>query len=104
LFEIRQRPDSKYVGCTLREADLPPNTLVVSIQRDTDTIFPMAATRLEAGDVLTILADPALEAQVRELFDGWTGAMRQAVETLRGTASGSGGGARSSVRATRRDQ
>lgn len=74
LLEIRLRPDSKYVGCSLREANLPANTLVVSIQRDTDTIFPMASTQLESGDVLTILADPALEGRVQELFDGLTGA------------------------------
>jgi hypothetical protein len=73
LFEVRLGPESKYVGCTLREADLPANTLVVSIQRDTGTIFPMASTRLESGDVLTIMADPALEQQVQRLFDGLSG-------------------------------
>jgi hypothetical protein len=34
----------------------------------------MASTRLETGDILTIMADPALEAQVQQLFDGLTGA------------------------------
>jgi CIC family chloride channel protein len=73
LFELHLRAESKYAGCSLREADLPQNMLIVSIKRGDDTIFPTASTRLEPDDTLTIMADPAVETQVHELFEGLAG-------------------------------
>jgi Trk K+ transport system NAD-binding subunit len=53
----------------LSEAGLPRKVLVASVRRDGETIFPSASTRLEVGDVLTVLADPAHEEALRQFFD-----------------------------------
>src|SRR5262249_40566331 len=50
LFEARIGPTSPLVGRTLAEAGLPKGTLVVAIQRDGETLFPRATTRLAVGD------------------------------------------------------
>jgi CIC family chloride channel protein len=69
VFEVRLRADSPVVGRTLREASLPRRLLVAAIRRAEDSIFPTASTRLEVGDVLTVLAEPATEAGLRQFFD-----------------------------------
>ena len=69
LFEVRLQPGSPLVGRTLREARLPEHTLVVAVQRQTETIFPTASTCLEPDDVLTILADPNQQRVVAQFFD-----------------------------------
>jgi CBS domain-containing protein len=69
LFDVQLRVGSPVTGRTLREAALPGSLLVVAIRRDAETIFPNANTRLEAGDVLTVVADPAREAGLKKFFD-----------------------------------
>jgi H+/Cl- antiporter ClcA len=66
VFEVVLQPDSPIVGQPLASAGFPRKTLVVAIRRDGETIFPTARSRLEAGDVLTILADPGSEAMLQE--------------------------------------
>jgi hypothetical protein len=51
LFEAQLSASSPLVGKTLRSAHFPPNTLVVSILRRGETVFPHAETRLDLGDV-----------------------------------------------------
>lgn len=65
LFKVRLDAASPLAGATLSAVRFPPDTLVVAISRDGQTIFPRASTRLEAGDVVRILASPASEAAVR---------------------------------------
>jgi CIC family chloride channel protein len=69
LFDVQLRESSPVAGQTLRDAALPGNLLVVAIRRQGETIFPNGNTRLEPGDVLTIVADPAREAGLKEFFD-----------------------------------
>jgi chloride channel protein, CIC family len=69
LFDVQLRVGSPVTGRTLREAALPGSLLVVAIRRDGETIFPSASTRLEAGDVLTVVADPAAETGLKKFFD-----------------------------------
>jgi chloride channel protein, CIC family len=64
LFEVRLHSSSPLAGKTLRESGFPPDTLVVSISRQGDAIFPHADSRLAAGDVLILAADPASEAAI----------------------------------------
>ena len=66
VFEVVLQSDSPIVGQPLASAGFPRKTLVVAIRRDGETIFPTARSRLEAGDVLTILADPGSEAMLQE--------------------------------------
>jgi Trk K+ transport system NAD-binding subunit len=52
----------------LRDANLPPDTLVTSILREGEAIFPRASTRLEQGDRLSILTTPPNEPAVQSLL------------------------------------
>jgi CIC family chloride channel protein len=61
LFEVKLNPSSPVVGKLLREAHFPTDTLVVSIMRQGNTIFPHADTRLEPEDIIVVMADPASE-------------------------------------------
>lgn len=68
LFEAQIKASSPLAGKTLREAGLPPNTLVVSIMRQAETLFPHADTRLASGDLIVIMADPASEKALHEFL------------------------------------
>ncbi len=70
LFEARLGSSSLLVGRALREANLPKATLVVSITRDGETIFPRADTQLAEGDAVLILADPSMESALRSFLEG----------------------------------
>jgi CIC family chloride channel protein len=65
LLEARLSASSPLAGKTLRDARFPADTLLVSIARKGETIFPSADTRLEAGDLVVIMADPASEDTLR---------------------------------------
>ncbi len=68
LFEVLVGPGSPLAGRTLREANLPRDTLVISITRNGETIFPRASTQIKAGDVVMIMADPRSEPALRAYF------------------------------------
>jgi CIC family chloride channel protein len=68
LFEALLKHSSPLTGKTLRNAGFPPNTLVVSIMRQAETIFPHGDTRLESGDMVVVMADPASERALREFL------------------------------------
>jgi CIC family chloride channel protein len=63
LFEAHLQPSSPLVGKTLGSAGFPPNTLVVSIMRESGAVFPRGATRLEPGDVVVMVTDGITEAR-----------------------------------------
>jgi CIC family chloride channel protein len=69
LFDVQLRADSPVIGRTLRDAGLPGSLLVVAIRREGQTVFPGPDTRLESGDVLTVVAEPAREAALKAFFD-----------------------------------
>jgi chloride channel protein, CIC family len=73
LFEARLDAASPLAGRTLRQAGLPGDTLVVSITRDGETVFPRAATQLAAGDVVLIMADRRSESALRQFLEGTAG-------------------------------
>jgi CIC family chloride channel protein len=70
LFEARLGPSSPLAGHALRNAGLPPGTLVVSIVRAGETLFPSAATTLEQGDIVMLLASPESEGSLRQFLEG----------------------------------
>ena len=70
LFQARLDASSPLTGRTLRHAELPHDTLVVSITRDGETLFPRADTRLAAGDVVLIMADRRSELPLRQFLEG----------------------------------
>ncbi len=59
LTEISIRPHAVANGQTLRELGLPEDTLIISIHRRGELIVPRGTTRLEGGDVLTVLTATA---------------------------------------------
>ncbi len=65
LVAVRVGAHSPLIGRTLAEAGLPAGVLVVAINRDGEMIFPRATTTIEAGDELTIVADPDSERMLR---------------------------------------
>jgi hypothetical protein len=73
VFEAKLNPSSPVVGKLLREAHFPADTLVVSIVRQGNTIFPHADTRLEPEDIIVVMADHASEG-VLHTFLGTTDA------------------------------
>lgn len=70
IVEGRIRQGSLFAGKTLREAKLPRGTLVVSIKRGRETLFPTAETMLQVGDVLTSVTPPPQVQQMHELMEG----------------------------------
>jgi CIC family chloride channel protein len=73
LLEIRLPADSALVGKSLGETRFPPDTLIVSIVRDGEALFPNAAARLEAGDVVGALTTRQREEQLRQFLAGDSG-------------------------------
>jgi len=70
MFETRVDASSPLARRTLTQAGLPRDTLVVSITREGETLFPRADTRLEAGDVVLVMADRRSEAALRRFLEG----------------------------------
>jgi CIC family chloride channel protein len=68
LLEARLNPPSPLIGKTLRDAGFPKDTLLVSVTRKGETIFPTADTKLETGDLVVIMADPISEEALRKFL------------------------------------
>ena len=68
LFEVAVQPSSPLVDIELAQGRLPAGTLVVSILRDGEVLFPRGSTTLHAGDRLTVLASASSAAAVRRYF------------------------------------
>jgi trk system potassium uptake protein TrkA len=69
-FEVRVSPRSALAGRTLAEAALPRGTLIIAITRDGETLFPLATTRIEAGDMLMVMADRESERTLAAFLGG----------------------------------
>jgi CIC family chloride channel protein len=65
-------------GRPLREAKLPPDTLVVSIRREGDLLFPRGRTVILPGDVVTFLTSPRGEEYLQRYLAG----QRQEAEAI----------------------
>jgi CIC family chloride channel protein len=66
MLEVKAEPGARLVGVPLREAHLPPESLVVSIRRQGELIFPRGSARIEPGDAVTFLVSPSGEERLRE--------------------------------------
>jgi CIC family chloride channel protein len=71
IVETRLRRGSPLAGRSLRQARFPRGTLVASISRDGDMLFPHADTVLAAGDVITVVTEPRQASLVRAIAEGW---------------------------------
>jgi CIC family chloride channel protein len=69
LVEARLDAASPLAGQALRDVAFPADTLVVSIAREGETLFPKATTQLAAGDRLVLVTDRQGEAAVRAFLE-----------------------------------
>jgi trk system potassium uptake protein len=60
--------NSPLAGTTLRDLDLPPESIVAMIVRQGEPIFPTGATELAAGDELIAFTRSTHEEELRETF------------------------------------
>jgi Trk K+ transport system NAD-binding subunit len=65
MLEAEIVPGTRPAGRPLREAHLPPESLVVSIRRQNEVLFPRGRTVIEAGDLVTFLVSPNGEERLR---------------------------------------
>jgi CIC family chloride channel protein len=66
MIEAQIEPGTRLAGRVLREAQLPPESLVVSIRHQNEMLFPRGSTVIEAGDLVTFLVSPSGEARLRK--------------------------------------
>lgn len=72
LHEIEIHDGSWVVGKRVVELDLPDGVWVVLVNRGEDYLVPQGPTVLEAGDRLTVLADPPELRQIRDILTNGT--------------------------------
>jgi CIC family chloride channel protein len=65
MLEVEIEPSTRLAGCPLREARLPAESLVISIRRRDESIFPRGSSIIEAGDLVTFLVSLSGEARLR---------------------------------------
>jgi len=68
IVEVRVPRGSRLAGTTLREAQLPHDSIVVAIRRGTRTLFPHGETTLEAGDTVVANVAPGFGPAFRALI------------------------------------
>lgn len=66
MVEAKIETGMLVAGKPLREAELPKNSLVVSIRRNGELIFPRGSAVIEPGDVVTFLVSPSGEGDLHE--------------------------------------
>lgn len=65
-FEVLVEPDSLLAGRRLRDLDFPPGARITAIARHGHDLIPLGETRLEPGDLITVIIEArAAEAAAR---------------------------------------
>ena len=67
-LELQVAPDSRVVGKTLMDIDLPKSAIVGGVVRGKKAFIPHGSTEIEAGDTLIVVALPKGMAAVEKLF------------------------------------
>ena len=70
LTKFTLPPDSPLIGRTIGDMTLPPNTLLVTVQRGSRIIVPKSGDRFEDGDELLFVADESVDSDIRDLIHG----------------------------------
>ncbi len=70
LLEVKISGDSPVVGKALRELNFPMDSLVVSVRRGGELIFPRGDTELQSGDMVMALTSPISEEELRHYLTG----------------------------------
>ncbi len=66
MVEAEIEPGMRLAGHPLKEGKLPLESLVVSIRRQNELLFPRGSTMIEPGDVVTFLVSPSGEERLHE--------------------------------------
>jgi len=69
LLEAQLDAASPLVGKSLQEIVFPADTLVISIAREGETLFPRGSTLLAAGDRILLVTDRRGEAAVQAFLE-----------------------------------
>lgn len=67
--EVEVTDDMLISGCTLRDLQMPPHTLIVMVRRGEDFFVPTGASELKTGDQLLVISDHDADAAYRHLTD-----------------------------------
>ena len=70
LTKLTLPQNSPLIGTRFGDMPLPPNTLLVTVQRDTRIIVPKPDDRFEDGDELLFVADESVDGSIRGLVNG----------------------------------
>jgi CIC family chloride channel protein len=70
LVDFSVAPGAEFEGKTVRELGLPPGAILVSLRRGLSIRVPVAATRLEAGDQVTVVVAPEAAEAISVLKRG----------------------------------
>jgi chloride channel protein, CIC family len=65
MIEVTVEPKMRLVDLALREAQLPNESLVVSIRRQSELLFPRGGVVIMPGDMVTFLVSPRGEEQLQ---------------------------------------
>jgi chloride channel protein, CIC family len=68
VYELYISGQSQLVGMTVAEVRWPPESVVASILRNGKLVIPHGHTRMQAGDTVTVVADPHAEGDLMRLF------------------------------------
>ncbi len=70
MIEVTIEPSMPLTGSTLNTLRLPPESLIVSIRRGDELIFPRADVTMQVDDVVTFLVSPRYEKNLRDYLRG----------------------------------
>lgn len=65
--ELEVTEDMLVSGCTLRELQMPPHTLIIMVRRGDDFFVPTGTSELLTGDQLLVITDHDADAAYRQL-------------------------------------
>lgn len=65
--ELEVTEDMLVSGCTLRELQMPPHTLIIMVRRGDDFFVPTGTSELQTGDQLLVITDHDADAAYRQL-------------------------------------
>ena len=70
VIECRASASSPVVGRSLKDAKLPPGTLIGAIMRQGDVIVPKGDDHVMTGDSVVVFARREAASRVKRLFRG----------------------------------
>ncbi len=78
MLEVKIEPGMSITDKPLRDARLPQESLVVSIRRQGELIFPRGSAIIQPGDVVTFLVSPSGEERLQQYLAERTSVAQQA--------------------------